>query len=69
MKKIIFLASQPLEQRNFYRFGLDLFIKENWKIIYCYFKNICLRHFLDGSIKQFKLIYDWLEYCNRAQVL
>ena len=37
MKKIIFLTSQPLEERNFYRFGLDIFIKQNWKIIYCHF--------------------------------
>lgn len=37
MKKIVFLTSQPLEQRNFYRFGLDIFIKQNWEIIYCHF--------------------------------
>jgi len=37
LKKIIFLTSQPLEERNFYRFGLDIFIKQNWKIIYCHF--------------------------------
>ncbi|WP_157101747.1 hypothetical protein [Candidatus Pelagibacter sp. HIMB1321] len=37
MKKIVFLTSQPLDQRNFYRFGLDIFIKHNWNIIYCHF--------------------------------
>ena len=52
MKKIIFLTSQPLEQRNFYRFGLDLFIKENWKIIYCYFNISNTKYdFLDEEKK------------------
>ena len=31
------LTSQPLEQRNFFRFGLDIFIKRKWEIIYCHF--------------------------------
>ena len=35
MKKIIIFASQPLEKRNYYRFGLDIFSKENWHVIYC----------------------------------
>lgn len=35
MKKIIIFASQPLEKRNYYRFGLDIFSKENWQVIYC----------------------------------
>tara|TARA_E500000178_G_scaffold354401_2_gene423219 strand:- start:931 stop:2100 length:1170 start_codon:yes stop_codon:yes gene_type:complete len=39
LKKIVFLTSQPLEQRNFYRFGLDIFIKQNWEIIYCHFNE------------------------------
>jgi hypothetical protein len=52
LKKIIFLTSQPLEQRNFYRFGLDLFIKENWKIIYCYFNISNTKYdFLDEEKK------------------
>ena len=35
LKKIIIFASQPLEKRNYYRFGLDIFSKENWQVIYC----------------------------------
>ena len=54
MKKIIFLTSQPLEQRNFYRFGLDLFIKENWKIIYCYFNISNTKYDFLDEVKKVK---------------
>ena len=38
-KKIIYIAIQILDERNYYRYGLDYFLKNNWEVEYWDVKN------------------------------
>ena len=53
MKKIIIFGSQPLEKRNFYRYGFDIFNQENWEVIYC---NLIFSKFENDNLEQQKKI-------------
>ena len=63
MKKIIIFGSQPLEKRNFYRYGFDIFVRENWEVIYC---NLVYSNFEKDNLEDEKKIS--LEHFNNIKV-
>ena len=62
MKKIIIFGSQPLEKRNFYRYGFDIFVRENWEVIYC---NLVYSNFENDNLENEK---NNLEYFKNIKV-
>ena len=54
---------QPLEKRNFYRYGFDIFVRENWEVIYC---NLVYSNFENDNLENEKKMC--LEYFKNIKV-
>jgi len=55
MKKIIFITTQALNERNINRFNLLLFVKNGWKVDYWNVQNIFYKNKLNNSYEKCKI--------------